>query len=544
MMRHMGAITSSASAATPARLAIADDHRKLSYAQLEQLSVSFAGRLMSMGVVKGDRVVVLAHKSAASVAAIFGVLKAGAAYVPVDCALPAARLRYLIDDIAPRCVVADAGTQSLAQSLGFEADRTLRCDIDLAPIADADTRRLVEGALPAPSETDAAYCIYTSGSTGRPKGVVISHGSVMSFFDAAQPHMQVDSDSRCLNTSPLHFDVSLIDLFYPLSRGAEVHLFSGPPLANRYLGLIEQAGITHFAAVGPTLALMTQGTLFPKCRFEYLERIMTGAEKLNVAMIQRWLAAVPGVVILNGYGPTEATCVCTSYAIDTPEAARTALYPIGKPWNGVQVLLLGDDGATIEQPNEPGELLIGGAQLMTGYWNRSEETSRSLVHRDGIRYYRSGDICEWLDSGDLFFIGRRDDEIKLSGYRINLNEIYRVIYEVGGFAEALVSPLQDAKGSRKLVIGVVPRTAIAPAEIAEELLGRMRGVLPEYMVPSHCFLLRELPKLSSGKTDVQSLVQRFAAAIDAAPAPWYVENDEAVLHPGLALASRTSGQTA
>ena len=487
-------------------VALRDDTDALTYSQLNRLALRFASTLRLYGVQPHDRVAFLGSKSVKMVASILGAIRVGATYVPLDAASPPARLAYIVDDLRPKAIVASQEMRDVVAQLPTG-------NSSLIALEDALCSEAGITADPAVTDGSPAYCMYTSGSTGRPKGVVISHGSVRSFFAAAHEHMEVNADSRCLNTSPLHFDVSVIDLFYPLSRGAEVTLYTGATVPNRYLMLLESMKISHFAAVGPTLGLMTQGTRFGRCDLSALKCIMTGAEKLNVQMIQKWLAAVPGVTILNGYGPTEATCVCTSYAIHQPEPARQDLYPIGLPWRNVHTLLVDDHNREIREYLTPGELLIGGPQVMLEYWSRPADTARATVTRNGIRFYRSGDICYRLPDGNLFFVGRRDDEVKISGFRINLSEIYSVLYRAASLQEVLVLPLELPSTRKVLAAILVPTNGIGGMPL-HHLQTVLRNELPEYMVPEYVFELRGLPKLSSGKTDVKALSATLVAAID------------------------------
>ncbi len=488
----------------PGKLALDDGRRTYTYGELERLSTNFAAFLIANGVQKGDRVAFPSPKSATLIVAIVGCLKAGATYVPVDAKLPPNRLAYILDDVTPRFVVA---SQARFDAVAPE----LRSPTNLI-----DEDRLPEHfeypgegvAFPAISPDDVAYCIYTSGSTGRPKGVQIQHGSVDAFYDAFAEVMPIEPRSRCMNTSELYFDVHVMDVFFPLSRGASVYVTSGPVVANTLLQTIEAQRITHFTAVGPVMTLMTEGSAFERGDFRALERIMTGAEIINVDTMQRWLRRVPGLEIVNGYGPTEATVICTWYVIDRVEPDRSAFYPIGKPMRHTEVLLL-DEDRIVTEPGVKGELLIGGPQVMKGYWNAERQTAEKIVLVDGKRYYRSGDICQWLPGGDIDYVGRVDDEIKLSGFRIHLSEIKRVMDAAPSVREGHpVVTVHPALG--KVIAACFTRGDGAPAD--DKLFGHVQSVfkheLPHYMVPSLYFLFDRFPKLPNGKTDKNQIVNR------------------------------------
>ncbi|HEV3040684.1 MAG TPA: amino acid adenylation domain-containing protein [Candidatus Angelobacter sp.] len=488
----------------PRKNALLDGRCCYTFRELEILSTNFAAFLLSSGVQKGDRIVFYSPKSAPLIVAIIGCWKAGAIYVPVDCRLPKDRLLFILNDVSPRFI--------LSTLQRFEA---ITPELSIPPNLINEDCLLEhfqfgsEGvSLPSIAKEDVAYCIYTSGSTGRPKGVQIQHSSVDVFFRAFAEVMTIGPDSRCMNTSELYFDVHVMDLFFPLHRGATVHLYCGPMIANKLLQTIEENRITHFTAVGPVMTLMTEGDRFDKCDVSSVVRIMTGAEIINVATMQKWMQKVPGLTIVNGYGPTEATVICTYYLIQEIEPNRKQFYPIGQPMRGTEVLLH-DGNRIISGPGVKGELLIGGPQVMKGYWNDEQQTANRIVNIAGKRYYRSGDVCQWLPDGNLDFIGRTDEEVKISGFRINLSEIKRVMDAAENVREghALVA-IHPTLG--KVIAGCFTR---AEGDIADEdFSGYLQGVfkreLPYYMVPSLYFLFDQFPKLPSGKTDKKEILNR------------------------------------
>ncbi len=501
---NMANIVSEAAASYPEKDALLDGRQSYTFAELESLSTNFAAFLLSRDVQKGDPVAFCSPKSATLIVAILGCLKAGAIYVPVDSKLPKDRLLFILNNLSPRFIVS---SRALFDAVAAELEK---------PSIPIDEDRLQEHfrfssegiSLPRIDQDDVAYCIYTSGSTGRPKGVLIQHSSVDVFFRAFCEVMTIEAGSICMNTSALYFDVHIMDLFFPLYRGATVHLFCGPMIANDLLQKIEKERVTHFTAVGPVMTLMTTGSLFEKCDLSSLVRIMTGAEIINVETMQKWLRRVPGLSIINGYGPTEATVICTYYVIDRVEPNRSEFYSIGKAMLGTEVLLQ-DEGRIISAPGEKGELLIGGPQVMKGYWNDERQTNERIVFIDGKRYYRSGDICRWSPDGNLDYIGRTDEEIKLSGFRINLSEIKRVIDATQSVREGHpVVTVHPALG--KVIAACFTRADDEPG--GDNIFGHLQSVfkheLPYYMVPSLYFLFDRFPRLPSGKTDKKQILNR------------------------------------
>jgi amino acid adenylation domain-containing protein len=366
----------------PDKPALSDGQRSYTFGELERQSAGFAAYLASRGVQKGDRIALCATKNAPLIVALLGCLKAGAIYVPVDRKLPKERLLYILNDVAPRLIVAtrslyDAVAPGLAAESGHIDEARLP-----EQLAEAGAAGAAGAALPELAPDDVAYCIYTSGSTGRPKGVLIQHGSVDVFYRALAELYPVDASSRCMNTCELYFDVHVMDLLFPLHHGASVFVSSTPLIANRLLQTIERERITHFMAVGPVMTLMTEGSLFPTCDLSSLVRALTGAEIINVDTMQRWLQRVPGLTIVNGYGPTEVTVICTAYVIDRVEPGRTEFYPIGKPMRSSEALLQGED-RIVTEPGVSGELLIAGPQVMKGYWNDEPQTRERISPGSG-----------------------------------------------------------------------------------------------------------------------------------------------------------------
>jgi len=501
---NMANLLNDAVAASPGKRALDDGRSTFSYLELEELSDNFAGYLQSGGLRPGDRVAFCAAKSGLLIAAMLGCLKAGGIYVPVDENLPRDRLMFVLTDVLPRFIVS---SRKLFDSIPGELGLSAR-PIDVGDLEEHCRRGDSRASLPSISPDDGAYCLYTSGSTGRPKGVLIHHGAVASFFGALAQVMPIDADSRCMNTSALYFDVHVMDLFFPLYRGATLYLTRGPAVGDTLLQAIEDKRITHFTAVGPVMTMMADARRFERCDLSSVTRIMTGAEIINVETMQKWLRKIPGLSIVNGYGPTEATVICTAYIIDQIEPGRDEFYPIGTPMQGSRLLLL-EDGRVISEPGAQGELLIGGPQVMQGYWNNDRLTAERIITIAGERYYRSGDICSWLPDGNLAYHGRNDEEIKLSGFRINLNEIKRVMDAAPSVREGFPIVVDDTALGR--VIGAC-FTSTEPGSADSGLFDRLHAVfkneLPYYMVPSLYFLFDEFPKLPSGKTDKNRIVRQ------------------------------------
>ncbi len=485
---------------TPTRPAITDGRRTLTYGELVRLAAQFAESARPY-----ERVVLLADKSIELIVAMLGVWRVGNLVFPLDPTVPENRIRQLLQRIEPALVICNPSLQQLVNCCIPSAEVWTVEDIaKLKPMA-GDIPE-VDAVL---QESTDAYCLFTSGSTGHPKGVVISHGAIASFYQNIVEHYPVAETSRCLNTSPLFFDVSILDIFFPLYQGAYVYLYT--PLAyipHRLLAVIDEMQIEYFCAVAPLLRLMVSSQNFAD-RFSLtsLRTIMTGADILDVYPVQKWLHKVPGLTVLNGYGPTEATCVCLVEAIRNVEPDRSAPYPIGRPLSRVNCLV-----KTIDKTNDgdEGELLIGGSQILNRYWDDPEETDRKCLYVQGERYYRTGDRVRLPPGGSYDFLGRVDDEIKISGYRIHLAEIRRVAKSAIE-AEAVVGVIRVHEDSAAIALVFEGQKAVMEGQMMR-LRSALESELPKYMTPRFIAVMRTLPRLGSGKIDVKRTMQTISEA--------------------------------
>jgi amino acid adenylation domain-containing protein len=464
--------------------------------------------LRDYGCGIGDRVVMLATRSALSVATIFGNFRLGSIHVPLDPKMPAARLQYILGDIEPKLIILDERHRDVFAQSGFTAPNIvllseLRTLIESS--AEIGTPMLVAN-LASPQLDISAYCIYTSGSTGRPKGVLIEHRSIADFLDGVREVYDATPDSRCGSFSAVHFDAFMIDMMLPLSQGACLNLYDdvvAPDLMFEWIGVRE---LTHFSAWGAMLGLISQAREFESTPLPHLRTVLTGADVPEVKAVQRWLGKKRGLRVINGYGPTEATCAATTHIITELDADRDEPYPIGKALKHVCVRLVDDRDEPVVMPRVRGELLIGGTQVMRGYWKLPTETDKKICNVDGVRFYRTGDICVWLPDGTLLFIGRRDDEVNIGGYRVHLNEIKRVLDVLPEVRSSEVVLVDSYAGEKILVAALVlAENEKIQDEQLEKIRVRLTRELPGYMVPRHLTALNELPKLSSGKVDRKHL---------------------------------------
>lgn len=496
---------------TPSKRAVIDSRITIDYAALDRFSTRFAVRLRELGCTPGNRVVMLASRRAILVAAILGTFKSGCIHVPLDPRMPAGRLQYILTDIAPALVITEDDLRDAVAEAAPARTPVLTVSELERMLVEAPARAEPRAAVvPLPCfQLDApAYCIYTSGSTGRPKGVVIDHRSIVEFFEGTQEVYDVTASSVCASFSPLHFDVFLMDMLFPLAQGARLCVHDDVIAPDLLFETIRANDVTHFSAWGMMLGVIVQAAEFDTAPLPHLRTVLTGTDVPDIKTVQRWLRKSTGVQVINAYGPTEATCAATAHVIREFEPHRQQLYPIGKPLRHVRTFLVNHDGTRIDTPHTPGELLVGGPQVMRGYWNLPDETAARLTTFEGVRCYRTGDTCSYLPDGSIFYIGRKDNEVKIGGYRIHLNEVQRVINSVPNVHGSEIVLVGSQYGEKVLAAGIL-LDKDRQVEVDQQLdliKRRLREELPSYMVPRYVTVLDEFPQLSSGKTDRKMLL--------------------------------------
>jgi non-ribosomal peptide synthetase-like protein len=457
----------------------------LSYRVLDERANRLARCLRARGIGQQDRVAILLPRSERIYEAMLAVLKAGAAYVPLDAEIPADRLAFILADCDAKCLLTVAGLGD-----GVDTPR-LRLDEDAAELA----RYSAERIPPAESygrPQDLCYVIYTSGTTGRPKGVLIEHRSAVHLVRAEQQLYGLRSDDRVFQFASVAFDASVEEIWMAFANGATLVvgtkelLRAGPEFCTE----LSRLGVTFFSCVPTFLALLEKD--IPSVRI-----LVLGGEVCPADVIARWLR--PGRTVYNTYGPTEATVIATA-AILHPNQKVT----IGRPIAGYQVYLLDPDLAPVP-PGEPGELCIGGDGVARGYLNRPElEQAKFVVTAKptgtALRLYRSGDRARQLPDGNLEYLGRTDDQVKVRGFRIELSEIEAVLLQCPGVLAAAVT-VHGA--SQRLAAYIVPRSDLRPERAV--IRDRLIEQLPSYMVPASLDELPALPFTIAGKVDRKQL---------------------------------------
>jgi amino acid adenylation domain-containing protein len=485
---------------TPDAMAITALDRSYSYRQLDAWSNRLARELVARGLHPGQLVALGIDRSAVKIALILATLKSGGVCVPIDPQTPAERVRSILTDTAAVLVI--------AQGDNVERLRAATAAPVLTAEQFAHSDRLDEDPGPPPAHVnsdDLAYVIYTSGSTGQPKGVMVEHRAICNTICWRERAVPVDATDRVLLMLPCFFDASFSVVFSTLTQGGQLVLV--PPgeerNPNTLLELVDRENVTILPAPPRLLQVLVEHPDMKKC--QSLRQAQTGGEAMSAELCHRIVHGL-NVPLANMYGPTEAAVETTAWVCQPGD--HPTCVPIGKAIDNVQTYILDTHQRPVPR-GVPGELYIAGAGLARGYLNDPEQTEERFVQIsvDGatsVRAYRTGDLCRWLDDGNIEFLGRLDQQVKLRGYRIELAEIEYALTALPEVHESAVTLCAPTAQEPRLVAFVVP--VDNSRNLAEDALRRqLRSRLPTYMIPSQFDVLESLPRTASGKLDRQAL---------------------------------------
>ncbi|MET7299083.1 amino acid adenylation domain-containing protein, partial [Embleya sp. NPDC005575] len=494
-------------AARPEALAIACGAGTLTYRQLNERANRLAHHLRAHGVGPDAPVAVCLDRGPEMICALLGILKAGAAYVPLDPDYPTERLTYMIEDSDTPLIV----TQTTHTPRLPEHTPRILLDhhwwTDTAEDSAGNPMDPVGNPTRSVGPSDLAYTIYTSGSTGRPKGVQIEHGALAARMSETRRELGLTHDDRLLQFASIAFDSSVGQIFAPLTCGAALILREDEWDPTTLAALLRDSRATIAWLTPSAFAALIAQADGPEALGDSLRLVRLGGEALQHEQIRQWFAHST-VPLLNGYGPTEAAQEATTARIErTPE-----FVPIGRPVANTEVFVVDRHGLPVPV-GIAGEIRIGCAGLARGYLNRSDLTREKFTEFEAAgrtrRVYRTGDLAKWHPDGTLEFVGRIDNQVKLRGYRIELGEIEATLLDHPGLTAATVVVREDVPGDKRLIAYVVPTGAVAhePAGTTPtgELRAHLRRHLPEYMVPAGFVVLDRLPLTPNGKVDRKAL---------------------------------------
>lgn len=482
---------------TPDAVAVVSGSQSLTYRQLNERANQVANYLRKVGVGPDVLVAICAERSLEMVISLLASIKAGGAYVPLDPEYPPERLHMMLQDCNSPVVL----TQShLRERIPATNARVLSLDLDWALLQNEST----ENPDVEMRGTDLVYCIYTSGSTGKPKGVPNVHQAIVNRLLWGQDTYHLTPSDRVLQKTPYSFDVSAWEFFWPLTTGATLVMArpGGHKDPSYLIQLIKRERITtaHFVPSMLAIFLATDGV--EECRS--LRHVFAAGEALPFEVQNRFFQRLP-IKLHNLYGPTEAAIEVTYWECDPNY--DLPIVPIGKPVANTQIYILDEHLEPVPIGAE-GELHIGGIQLARGYLNRPELTAEKFI-RDpfsqdpGARLYKTGDLARFLPDGNIEYVGRIDNQVKLRGFRIELGEIEAVLCECPAVQLAAVTVREDVPGDKRLVAYVVQ--SANPAFSPDSVKTHLKAKLPEYMIPSRFVLLPEMPLTTSGKIDRKAL---------------------------------------
>lgn len=500
----------------PDNIAIVDRRKKITYSELQKNVNNFYNILCTLNVKKGDRIGILCKKSVEVIVAILAVLKAGAAFVPINIESEIDEISYIIQDCGLKILFADDSVKKIL-------DKDSIIDKNFSTIIMTNTSnkyyssiyKIVDSSEAIDEDSkeickiignDLAYIYYTSGSTGKAKGVMISHSSIVFEVKFRRAALQYDSKSITLSLCALQFDPVINEIFCTLSVGGKLVLIpdnNSIILFKNFQRIIKKENITIFFCVPSFLNILFRNIKIVKKDLKDLKYIVFGAGMCSPKLIQSLSVELPETKFVHGYGLTETSVTACSYTINNPWDISYESYPIGKPINGTEFYIM-DNNKLIE--HGVGELVIRGPHLMKGYWKKPDETSKVLrlnpiFPEQNEKVLFTGDMVRIEKNGDLIYVGRKDEQIKCAGHRIELGEVEMLIEQFAGVRQACVVALPDTELGNKMVAFIVLNNNTTLGDVKVYC----RNNLLSYKIPQKFVEVKELPLNSNGKVDKNRL---------------------------------------
>ena len=507
-------ITALGAQAFPDSVAFRCREQDLTYGELHRRSRQLANVLVDVGVRPGDRVGILAGKTIDLPVAVYGILAAGAAYVPLDSSAPAARIDELLADCNIDVLISEPNRRRVLRQLSAALRRVIGIDsAEHLPWPSTDWQAIADVSHQCPGiemrDQSLAYIIYTSGSTGQPKGIMHSHASAVAFVRAAATTYALRESDRLSNFPPLHFDQSVFDFFSGPLNGATTVLIPEDimRLPMNLAALIDEERLSVWYSVPMPLIRMLVDRALDGRDLSSLRWVLYGGESFPPKYLRALAKRLEDATFSNVYGPAE-TNQCTYYNFDSSSDVPDDGVPIGAPWQWAHCRVVDPDDPQGEQLDQ-GELLIHSPTMMLGYWGGRYSDAFVDIIESGTprRYYRSGDFVRRGDDGVLHFLGRRDRMVKARGQRVELDEVEQALNSLPDVEEAAVFASKDSDGVVLINAAIVPRRPrLRPSDVMAALSSR----LPAAAIPGVIQLLDSFPRTTSGKIDRGALASTTA----------------------------------
>jgi amino acid adenylation domain-containing protein len=499
----------------PDNRAVEHEGESLTYEQLDRAADRIAAALAEQGVGIGDRVGIQLPKSITALASIYGAMRAGAAYVPIDVASPPARCAYIATNCSISALVSDPARIAALRQADPAAAPAGICRGDPAPSGFVSWQEVQASDAPPPalepSDADLAYILYTSGSTGTPKGVAISHRNSLAFVRWAKRTFALQPDDVLSSHAPFQFDLSTLDLFGAAAAAATVCLVpsTAAMFPIRLSQWVRSRAISVWYSVPSALSMLVRYGELETHPLESLRLVLFAGEPFPVRYLHQLMALVPWARFYNLYGPTE-TNVCTYHEVTAPPAVDGPPVPIGAACADTRCEVIDESRAAVTRVGGEGELVVHGPTVAQGYWGDPERTARGFPDR---HTYRTGDIVEIVDDAPPTYrlLGRRDHLVKSRGYRIELGEVESALYADGEVEECVVVPVPDELMGNRLVAFCAVRGELGEAQLKRSCRERVPG----YMVPDRIEILDALPRTANDKYDRTRLAELAAGLVGA-----------------------------
>ena len=477
-----------------------DSVREITFSRFDALTKAI-GTALAGRIAPGSPVAVMSGRHIDTPACYLGAVRAGCFYAPIDGDMPAARLNQILSVIQAPVMLVDRAHYDTARALDFDGELIVAEDIADTP---ADEELLMSRASTL-TATSPLYVIFTSGSTGKPKGVITSHLSLMNYIDAVAKVLSVDDTDVLGSQSPLDYIAAVRDIYLPISYGASTYIIPKNEFAipTVLFETLNRERITTLCWSVAGVELPAKLGAFDEGKPEYLKKLIFSGSVISSKYLRIWQEALPDVLYVNQYGPTEATASCSYYVVSEKVQDDTVL-PIGKPYDNYKIMLLNDDD-TLTTDGEIGQICVGGPVVALGYYGNEEMTAKSFIqnplnpnYRDVI--YKTGDLGRWNEDGNLMFHGRMDRQIKHLGHRIELGEIEEFAKTISGVEDCCSLYHKEKENLYLFYTGDAT---------SKDIVLKFRSSMPAFMVPRKLIQLEALPTLPNGKIDMQTLKSYF-----------------------------------